>query len=187
MKNTGGSAVYENLSCYLHLGDEDGIEDVEFVYIIHDGDELFWKLSEENWDKRVLNDVTWIGSNSILMADRSPLPRGNYRVIVLDKAGERSESTLFLSTRRLDPSEFTFPELSIRGSSFELKSPFNKHTYWLYSGDRKLLDTVEIEGLRTDLDTLLPEPERQRSVSEVWLYAWDDTEGISLVTGPFTL
>lgn len=155
------------------------------MYLIHDGEDLFWVCNPENWDKRQKGEDVWIGSNNIRMADRSPLPRGEYRIILLDKAGERQEQPLYLSTKPIDPKDFTFPELTIRNGEFSLKSPYGIHTFRLYSGDEKLISVVESNSLRVDTEDLLPEADRRRSLAEVWVYVYDDTAGFSLLSGPF--
>ena len=59
--------------------------------------ELFWELSSESWIQKTIAGKHWLGSNTIRMNDMSILPFGLYRVLVLDKAGERDSREFNLS------------------------------------------------------------------------------------------
>ncbi|MCK5198132.1 MAG: hypothetical protein KAR21_07265, partial [Spirochaetales bacterium] len=72
---------HQELSVFVLVEDEDGIGDIESIYLIHDESELFWKLNPDSWKHKVLGGKNWIGSNSIRMGDSSSLPAGNYRLL----------------------------------------------------------------------------------------------------------
>ena len=41
----------EILSLFLVISDEDGEDDIESIYLLNDGQELFWRLDSLNWEK----------------------------------------------------------------------------------------------------------------------------------------
>lgn len=92
---------YEQLSVFVHAQDGDGIGDLEFLYVIHDESRLYWKLSADNWQRVEEGGSVWIGSSGLTRAEYGPVPRGRYRIIVIDRAGERDETALDLSAPRL--------------------------------------------------------------------------------------
>ena len=80
---------HQELSVFTLIEDEDGIGDIDYIYLIHDESELFWKLNSSEWNQKVLGGKNWIGSNSIRMNDRSNLPSGTYRLVVIDKGSDQ--------------------------------------------------------------------------------------------------
>ena len=108
---------YEQLSVFVHVQDGDGIGDLEFLYIIHDESHQYWKLSADTWQRVEENDTVWLGSSGLTTADYSPLPRGSYRILVIDRAGERDESSTRLAVpSRLngDAPQPVFAQLSLQ-------------------------------------------------------------------------
>lgn len=89
--NSGGSTTgpEERLSCFLAVQDKDGIGDISQLIIINDETEIFWNLTEENWTIHKDAGEFWIGSNG-LSVPTGKIPRGTYRVEVIDKAGEKT-------------------------------------------------------------------------------------------------
>ena len=81
------------LTMFVMAGDDDGIDDIDTMYVINDDQQLFWKLSGKNLRmERFGQGETWIGSNFITMTGGDPIPSGKYRVVLLDSSGERAKS-----------------------------------------------------------------------------------------------
>jgi len=81
------------LTVFVMADDDDGIDDIDTMYVINDEQQLFWKLSGNNLRvERFGQSETWIGSNFITMVDGDAIPSGEYRIVLLDSAGERAKS-----------------------------------------------------------------------------------------------
>ena len=123
---------YERLSVFIEVDDPDGFEELESVYLIHDEQELFWELSTESWATTEADGRRWVGANSICMPDYSPMPRGDYRVLVQDLGGDAAETQISITTRTLSPTEIGFPAVSIRNGQMVVSGPFERYTVWVY-------------------------------------------------------
>lgn len=175
----------QELSVFLLIEDEDGIGDIEYIYLIHDESELFWKLNSEDWTLKVLGGKNWIGSNSIRMSDLSILPSGNYRLVVIDKAGERDSRSFNISKSILDikNSEY-FPRLLI-DSSIVIESKFSDNTLWIYDEKMEILKNIKIENGKINMDIINNDTsDKARWVS---IYSFDAENGIGLIVGPYSL
>ena len=86
---------HEELSLFLLIDDADGIEDLREFRIIQRDAEFSWTISADEMRKVRREGEVWLGVNGIRMNDRAPLPRGDYLVEVIDKAGEKDVSEFF--------------------------------------------------------------------------------------------
>lgn len=185
LRTPSESSGHQELSVFILVEDEDGIGDIDSIYLIHDESELFWKLNKDNWNMKVLSGDYWLGSNSIKMNDRSNLPGGNYRIVVIDKAGERASQVFTISENMLedDSSEY-FPELLI-GSDIVIKSIYSDNTLWIYDEEMKILRNIKIENGKISMDIIDSDTfNRGRWVS---IYTVDVEKGIGLIRGPYPL
>ncbi|HRY55602.1 MAG TPA: hypothetical protein P5142_13340 [Spirochaetia bacterium] len=53
---------YESLSVFASLEDEDGIEDVEELWVVNDAEALAWRLDDGSWTKKTEGTDEWIGA-----------------------------------------------------------------------------------------------------------------------------
>ncbi len=88
--NTQGS---EALSLFIRPFDDDGIEDLDSMYLIKPDEDLFWALDASQWQSMTESQALWIGSNQFSSAYLERMPRGSYLVELYDKAGERDRWT----------------------------------------------------------------------------------------------
>ena len=177
---------YERLSLFLHVEDADGFDDLSTIYLLHDRNELQWKIESEDWELFEENSEKWIGLNTLYMPNWEAFPRGKYRVIVVDRAGDSGRDELFLSTDRFILSEIRFPRAELRDEIIVLRSSYKEHTLWLYDGQNKVSKTFTTDSKRMPLSSIL----RQRDLAEsehLFLYTYDDTRGIGLISGPYDL
>lgn len=136
--------IYETLSVFLNCYDDDGENDIETVFLIDDESGFYWELNSDNWDVKTADDVRWIGSKSLMMPDRSAIPRSPIRIHVRDLAGEHVEDKLYISKRNLDLETLNFPKLKIENDMFFL-SAYEKGFISIYS-DEELIKKSEISG-----------------------------------------
>lgn len=144
IKDMESREIYESLSLFMNIADEDSAEDVKEILLIDDKRGIHWELFRDNWILEEREDK-WYGSNSIIMPDRSPIPRDSMRIFVRDRAGESIETKLYITKGELEPREYKFPELRISGSKLQLINS-DKATIFCYSNLGELLFTSDISG-----------------------------------------
>ena len=83
--------AYESLSVFGDVKDSNGPEDIVELWIIQDDDRLAWRLTNSTWTERTEGGDTWIGAADLIRNDYSAFTRGDYRVMVIDAAGDRTE------------------------------------------------------------------------------------------------
>ena len=179
------STIVQNLSFFVLIDDEDGISDIDYIYLIHDESELFWKLDYTDWTQKNLGGKTWIGSNSIIRNDGLSLPDGNYRVLVIDKAGERDSREFYLSQKLLDfESKKIFPELII-GTDIIIESRYSENTLWIYDESMKLLKNLKIESGKISRSII----NNDTSDKAYWISinSINKENGTGLIRGPYLL
>ena len=147
----GGNPV-ERLSFFILPHDNDGFNDLEELWLYHDWEGLSWQISSKNWILETIEGNTWIGSRSISMIDGSPLPRGLFRAVLIDKGGNRGERQ-FTSDA---PSEWDepFPSFSIIGNQFRIESQFPQQRLLVYDNEGNYLLTVQPQSLEGNVSDL---------------------------------
>ncbi len=185
--NPEANTFSERLSFYVHAEDEDGIEDIEFLYLINDEEELFWKLSADNWERKDNNGEIWIGSNKIVNPLDNVIPRGAYRIILIDTAGERVELEEYISSQNLNFNALDYPyvEYNATTNDLTLESRHKRNIIWLYSANNELIQEVTVDKSKYNLKTLLRNS--FTNTLEFYIYSLDREFGVGLVTGPFSV
>jgi hypothetical protein len=116
-----GAGSGQSLSVFAAVQDPDGFDDIESMYLINDQEKLFWKLTSDTWAKKLEGDTNWIGSNGFSLPVSESIPQGNYRVIVVDTAGEKAEREFSLGA----PSDAVVAlKATLSGDSLEISSPY---------------------------------------------------------------
>ena len=120
---------YERLSVFVRAADADGLDDLDELYVIHDGGELFWRATADTWTRDVRDGATWIGAASLAMPGEQPFPAGEYRVLLIDAGGERDHSRFVIpEQRRSTP----LPEVRQRGGTFAVSGAAD-YSLWIVS------------------------------------------------------
>ena len=120
---------YERLSVFVRAADADGLEDLDELYVIHDGGELFWRATADTWTRDERDGATWIGVASLAMPGEQPFPAGEYRVLLIDAGGERDTSRFVVpAQRRSTP----LPEVRQRGGTFAVSGDAD-YSLWIVS------------------------------------------------------
>ena len=177
-------SVYEEMSLFLRANDEDGFEDLETIYLIHDESELYWSISSAEWEERAKGSETWIGTNGISTADLASLPRGTYRLQLLDLAGDRDEYELALQGNAPDISAVVFPELYISENRMTINSPYTKHNLWFYSSTGRFLYSFEASEKELLIDDF-PQNIQNTSGTQLYVYSFDQKRELGLISGPY--
>jgi hypothetical protein len=142
----------ERYSFFILPEDDDGLENLDELYLYHDREGLRWTIGHEDWVQYEEEGKTWIGSRAIAMTDNEGLPRGQYRAVLINKGGEKSERT-FTFDGPLEPS-YPFPFLAVTEGRYRIESQYPQGHLLCYDGEGNLLQTVTgppAEGLLSDL------------------------------------
>ncbi|MCL2705199.1 MAG: hypothetical protein FWE72_03215 [Spirochaetaceae bacterium] len=168
---------YDRLVVFLEVYDEDGIDDIKTIYLIHDAQELFWKIDEKNWIYKTFNNENWFGSNNIVMNDFSGFPLGQYRVIVIDDAGERQEVYFTISSYDKIFNKEQFPSGVVEGSVITFSE--NTEIIWVYGQDMKFINEINVASF-TNRRMAFP-----NNAKTLYLYRYDRVNGYGLLSGPY--
>ncbi|MCL1812035.1 MAG: hypothetical protein FWG29_00775 [Treponema sp.] len=135
-----GGRPAERFTFFILPHDNDGIEDLEDLWLYHDWEGLSWHLTGKDWVKETAGNDTWIGSRTIAMEDSSSLPRGQFRAVLTDKGGNRAERLFSFDTPQ--ESERLFPRLTITGDRYSIDSRFPEQNLLVYDNAGNYLVTV---------------------------------------------
>jgi hypothetical protein len=177
---------YEALSMFVHVADADGVEDVDLLYILQDSDELLWELDADGWQKFENGEETWVGSNNIRMNDGSSFPRALYRLVVIDRSGERSVDEFFINADNIDVDLTPFPRGSVNGDTIVLEGGFAEFTLWFYdeAGDQIKIFTSSDKTL--PISSALNAREQQIA-RHFYVNTLEDGGGYGFIFGPVSL
>ncbi len=153
VKDLQKDIIYESLSIFVNCYDEDGENDIDTLYFINDDSGIYWELNSDEWQEKFIEDDRWIGSNSIIMPDRSPIPRDSLRIHIRDLAGESVEEKLYIVKKRHDFKTLKFPELIIDDDKFKLRS-YEAGRIFLYSDNDDLIADGQISNSFTTFDEI---------------------------------
>ena len=142
----------ERYSFFILPEDDDGVENLTELYLYHDREGLRWLLKSEDWVKHEEDGKIWIGSRHIAMFADAPLPRGQYRAVLINKGGEKTERN-FTFDGPVEPL-YPFPFLSISEGIYRIDSRYPENHLICYDQQGKALQFLtltEIEGSVRDL------------------------------------
>ena len=120
---------YERLSVFVRAADADGLEDLDELYVIHDGGELFWRATADTWTRDERDGATWIGAAALAMPGEQPFPAGEYRVLLIDAGGERDTTRFVVPARRRST---PLPEVRQSGGRFAVSGDAD-YSLWIVS------------------------------------------------------
>ena len=142
----------ERYSFFILPDDDDGMENLLELYLYHDREGLRWLISSEDWLEHEENEQTWIGSRNIAMPGGAPMPRGQYRAVLVNKGGEKTERTFTFDGPIVPP--HPFPRFTIDGGIYRIVSgyPINRLICYDQQGRTiQVLAITENEGNIRDL------------------------------------
>ncbi|MDR3335667.1 MAG: hypothetical protein LBT16_00550 [Treponema sp.] len=143
----------ERYSFFILPDDDDGIEDLADLYLYHDREGLFWHLTSDDWVSFAIDQKTWIGSHSIAMMENEDLPRGQFRAVLVDKGGEKTER-YFTFDAPEDP-RFPFPLFTIENGIFTVDSGYPNHYLVCYDTEGNYISYLSLDrflGALSELD-----------------------------------
>lgn len=161
----------ERLSFFASIKDRDGVGDIEYLFLMHDESELFWTITLDNWVRREEGEAVWLGSNGLEPGDDGLMPRGRYRVVVVDKAGERDERIFNLSAPVM--ADYSLPVLRLIGNQVTLDSPYQMNTLFFLDPADNPVKTVGINPGTNSLDALWGDPSWRTAAYTIRAYGFD--------------
>ena len=192
----GGRPV-ERFTFFILPHDNDGIEDLEDLWLYHDWEGLSWHLTGKDWIKETAGGDIWIGSRSISMEDSSSLPRGQFRAVLADKGGNRTERLFTFdapsihfaervktnaasdgSRGSLPAGDRPFPHLTISANRYRIESGFPEQNLLVYDNEGNYLSTV----IPSSLEGYLSELGLPSQATSLALWARDQARSVSAFT-----
>jgi len=142
----------ERFSFFVIAEDDDGIENLDKLYLYHDKEGLRWMLSADDWITVEEDEKTWIGSRAIVMPNSETLPRGQYRAVLVNKGGERTERTFTFDAPTVP--RYSFPVFSIHNGQYTIESRYPEHFLICYDDMGNYIRTLSVNTLYGDIAAL---------------------------------
>ena len=169
----GETGPQEHYSFFVIPEDDDGIENLEELYLYHDREQLRWHIKSDEWISYTQDERTWIGTRSITIRE-GDLPRGVYRAVLVNKGGEKGERNF-----TYDGSvRYPFPELEITNGIYTINSEWPSNRLVCYDREGNYVITVELRSLTGNVSLL----ELPSSVRTAALWAEDSAYFCSAFT-----
>jgi len=169
----GENGPLEHFSFFIIPEDEDGIDNLEELYLYHDKEQLCWHIKSDEWVRSTHNGREWIGTRSIAAIDGT-LPRGLFRAVLTNKGGESSERTFSYDGEI----RFPFPELEIAGGYYTVNSRWPVNRFVCYDSSGNYINTVTLTSFSGSLSQLDISP----STRTVALWSEDESNFCSAFT-----
>jgi len=142
----------ERFSFFIIPEDDDGIENLADLFLYHDREQLRWHIGSDDWVRYERDGRTWIGTRSIAIGAGEILPRGQYRAVLVNLGGERSERNFTFDAP--EEPRFPFPTLEISGGNFTVVSAYPVNRLVSYDEQGNFLGTVELSSLTGTIESL---------------------------------
>jgi len=142
----------ERFSFFIIPEDEEGIENLADLYLYNDREQLRWHIKSEDWVSYVQDGKTWIGTRSIAIGEDEPLPRGQYRAVLVNKAGEKSERNFSFDAPEYP--RFPFPSLEISGGQYTVNSMYPSNRLVCYDEQGNYVHTASLKNLSGEISEL---------------------------------
>ena len=149
---TGKDKPVERYSFFILSEDDDGIENLSELYLYHDREGLRWHIKAEDWVQHTEDEKTWIGSRSIAMFEDEPLPRGQYRAVLVNKGGEKTERNFVFDSPEESPHPFPF--LSISGGAYRIDSAYPVNHLICYDQQGSVVQTLRLSEMQGSIRDL---------------------------------
>ncbi|GHV61141.1 hypothetical protein AGMMS49587_04510 [Spirochaetia bacterium] len=159
----------ERFSFFVISEDDNGLENLADLRLYHDREGLRWILNSDDWVSYESEGQTWIGSRSIAMSGDDTLPRGQYRAVLVNKGGEKTERTFTFDAP--ENNRFPFPRLSVTEGQYQADSKYPENKFICYDEQGNFIKTIPLGNLAGGISEL----DIPSSVRTVALWA-DDPE-----------
>ena len=142
----------ERFSFFVLSEDDDGIENLAELYLYNDREGLRWLIDSNDWIQHTEDEKTWIGSRAIAMFENTALPRGQYRAVLVNKGGERTERTFTFDGPEEPP--HIFPVFTINSGVYTINSEYPVNHLICYDQQGNTVQTVTLAQQAGNLSEL---------------------------------
>jgi hypothetical protein len=177
--------LFYALSVFVQASDADGSEDLEEIYVIHDGQELFWRLDRETWLSRGEGDDTWIGSNDISLPDGGMLPGGEYRILLIDAGGESDETSFILKAQSPPQPRRLIPAVTVDADTIHVAGSQKSYTLWLYDAAGEYVAALLLDHRRISIRQILGAYPALAAGFSFRIHGSAENSELGVVCGPF--
>jgi len=177
----GGTIPVERYSFFVLPYDDDGVENLGELYLYHDREGLSWKLEDTDWVKVEEDNKTWIGSRNISMPFNERLPRGQFRAVLVNKAGEKTEKLLAYDGP-VTP-HHPYPFFSFTDGKYNIDSQYPVNRFICYDSMGEVNNIVAIQNAEGTLRDIRV----SNNVFSMALWAEDEERKVSAVTAAISL
>ena len=140
----GETRPEERYSFFVIAEDDDGMENLAELRLCHDREGLDWIIGSDDWVHYEEEGRHWIGSRNIAMIGSETLPRGQYRAVLINKGGEKSERLLVFDTP--EEPRFPYPFFRIENGRYSIDSRYPVNTLLVYDQQGNVLRTLPVSG-----------------------------------------
>jgi len=168
----------ERFTFFIIPEDDDGIENLDELYIYHDREQLRWKIKSDEWIKLTHEGKDWIGTRTLSVRDGT-LPRGVFRAVLINKGGESSERSFTFDGNV----RYSFPEFTVTDGLYTIKSDWPDNRLICYDRSGNYISTVN-PGKKTGS---VSELNLSQSVRTVALWSEDEENFCSAITNAATV
>jgi len=175
---------FQALSFFLHGEDEDGEDDLEQIYLIHDDLQLLWSVPLDKWASIRDEGAQWIGFNRLIGPGDGIFPEGNYRVLLIDVGGERAERSFYVRNNIPGKDDIELPVIEYDIEKFSIKSDFPLFEAWFYNGDGQLIEKSKDFPMGAFQWNDIVRNISRRANSFI-IYSEPETGSWGLISGPF--
>jgi hypothetical protein len=163
----------EYFSFFIMPEDEDGIDNLDELYLYHDREQLRWNIKSDEWQLYTQDEKDWIGTRSFTNIEGG-LPRGLFRAVLVNKGGESVERSFTYDGNV----RYAFPEIDISGGVYNVSSQWPVNSLVCYDNAGSYLNTVALT-LKTGVISNLRLPSNAKTVA---LWAEDEANFCSAFT-----
>ena len=164
------------LTIFVMASDDDGVDDMDKMYVINDEHQLYWEISGKDLRVEKYGDSeVWMGSNFITMpSPGESLPSGTYRIMLLDSSGERAKTSVVVQNNiKVAPDKW--PTLTKMGDNVRVEGKaeyiWGIQSDGSFGGEFKVLPGIVSTG--------------GRWFTWFYLYSYLPDQGYGLINGPF--
>jgi hypothetical protein len=177
--------AYACLSLFVRPSDPDGIDDLSELYLINDREQLYWTMDSGSWQMSGSGAETWIGANDIRLPDGSPLPAGEYRVLLRDIGGSSTEQTILLPAFSVRQARSFLPQVAVRDRAIRISGKALPFQLWLYDRNGRYVGVRAVTGSQQGIDELLAAYPALAGGFRFRVYAPLKQEHTAVLSGPY--
>ena len=177
--------TYQSLSVFLKPNDPDGFDDIEDLHLIHDEQELFWRLDGESWAQSGSEGDIWIGSNALKMPDGASFPAGEYRILLRDIGGDSAEQTISLRSIPTKQAQEYLPEVAVDEATIRISGKASPYEIWIYDAAGRYLSSLPVSDGMLRLDGVASSQPELSAGFNFKVYGFVDNRNLGVLSGPY--